>query len=168
SSNTAVRRLSRSTTRCSASSCTTEAFLRTDHVRKEGRAAAALSGASRLSVFLFASFFTRLAPGGKRQRAQSRFRNRRRAFNARPVRARLEPDERGVDARHRFRSHLEQREIDVALTVRVGAVDLVATLLRYVGAPVSNAVSNLALQFAPPIEQHSFQMTTSSCGVGHG
>ena len=135
--------------------------------KKSDGTAASLFDASRLSVFLFASLFTRLAPCRKRQRSQPRFRDRCRAFNTRPVRARLEPDERGVDAPHRLRPHLEQREIDVSLTVGVGAVDVVATLLRSVRAPVSNAVSNFALQFAPAITEHSFQMSTSSCGVGH-
>jgi hypothetical protein len=143
------------------------AALRADHFGEERRPAASLFDASRMSVLIFASFFARLAPCRKRQRSQARFRDSDGAVNAGSVGARLEPDERGVDALHRLRPHLEQREIDVPLTVGVRAVDVVATLLRSVGAPVSNAVSYLALHFAPAIAQHPFQMSTSSCGVGH-
>jgi hypothetical protein len=51
--------------------------------------------------------------------------------------------------------------------VGVGAFDVVATLLQSVRAPVADAMSDLTLHFAPAIAQHSLQMRTSSCGVGH-
>jgi hypothetical protein len=70
-----------------------------------------------MSVLIFASFFTRLAPCRKRQRSQARLRDSDSAFNTGSVRTRLEPDERGVDAPHRLCPHLEQREINVSLTV---------------------------------------------------
>jgi hypothetical protein len=59
-------------------------FSRTNYIREERGAATLLRDPLCLSVFLFATLLTRLAPHGKRQRPQATFRDLLRAFAQNP------------------------------------------------------------------------------------
>jgi hypothetical protein len=53
------------------------------------------------------------------------------AVDTGPVFAGGEPGERDVDAGQRFRPHLDQRELDVALDVGVGQIDVIRASVRW-------------------------------------
>lgn len=103
----------------------------------------------------------------KRQRAQPPVRDLALALETGAVLAGVEPDERLVETDQRLRPHLEQRQRDVALHVRVGMLDVVSTLAQPVGAPLADASLDLVLQLAAALGEEQLQVCASCGGVSH-
>src|SRR5678815_6073600 len=98
-------------------------------------------------------FFAPLAAHRKGQRSEPSFRNLASAGKAGAVLAGLEPDQRFADPRQGLCSHLDQRNLDVTMDVRIRLVDVIADLMALIGSPSTDAILHVVQQLTPAFDQ---------------
>jgi gas vesicle protein len=115
---------------------------------------------------VLALLFARPATHREWQYSQASCRNLARALDTKAVLARVEPEERFIDTRQILRAHLEHFDVDVALKINIGVLNVVTHLPWSVGAPVVSLL-NFVLYLATTLAQHAPQVGRSDGGNSH-
>src|SRR5688572_5971246 len=127
------------------------------HVEEEGGRAAALRHRALALLCHLARFLAVLAAHRERQRAQPTLGNLLAALEAVAERTFLEPAERLLDLGQRLSLHLDEREFDVILDVRLGCLGSVEHAARRAVGPFAAHVTDLLVNLAHDLAAALFE-----------